>query len=166
MSCAHKGNSHTSISPICKSIWLGTMCDKPDCTRAHPARCKKPECLIQDEGLPRWKVLQCRDWHGRPREKSKFNTSKARIQTKTRVASIPRVQYPKSTIPVWQHQHTYHGDWFKPSPINTSSHFGFYNHSGNGSAAWSIALPMGGSQTWGSQIWSQNLNRAYWMFRD
>ena len=70
-----KVSSLARISPekkICKSIWLNETCQTTDCDRAHPPRCKNPDCLIIDQGLPKWKILQCRNWHSLPKKKKFF----------------------------------------------------------------------------------------------
>ena len=66
----HEGKKQT-IAKICKSVWDGIACQTINCDRAHPQRCKNTKCFDRDQGLPRWRTLQCRNWHGRPRERRK-----------------------------------------------------------------------------------------------
>ena len=55
---------------IYKSIWLNETCQTTNCNRAHPPCCTNPDRLIIDQGLPKWKNLQCRSWHGHPKVKN------------------------------------------------------------------------------------------------
>ena len=111
-------DSGVSLNPICKSVWLGVACSTNDCTRAHPPRCTNPDCFVLDQGLPRWKTLQCRSWHGKPKAKpnlgkAKKSFSKSRFHSKANWPPLPspgssvfwtnsRVQ--QASVPVWQTQ--------------------------------------------------------------
>ena len=80
-----KNSSVARISPekkICKSIWLNETCQTTNCDSAHPPRCSNPDCLILDQGLPRWKILQCRNWHAAPKKKKQFFKPQLRMNSK------------------------------------------------------------------------------------
>ena len=162
---------------ICKSIWLNETCQTANCDRAHPPRCNDPDCLIIDQGLPRWKTLQCRSWHGRPKVKKNFkfdsNSSKhhGRVNSKANKTPSP-VNWGSSAfssrakIPVWQEFDSYQNSWFKSGPSLTpqfvrSAGHPLNNISGNELAAsWSTPLPMGGSPFRGNQNFLQTVRRA------
>ena len=184
----HEGKKLNSpgvgLNPICKSIWLGVSCQVTDCPRAHPPRCTNADCLVLDQGLPRWKTIQCRNWHANPKPKKKYRSSKRSFQakqnTKTFSGMNDRTNWPplptslgssvnwpnkQAAIPVWQNQ-ICQNQWFKSEQSTFSKVVQNEKILGNDLAAWSTALPMVGSQIWGNQIWSRNLNLAYWKFRN
>ena len=185
----NEGNAH---QPICGSIWKGVACETTNCPKAHPSQCEDPNCLILDQGLPRYKILQCKNWHSKPRLKNKKSKKRDIPDSRT---SYPRVKKPapghvdqwpplpprrgpatskrtrgsspQATAPV--HTVTYHNripPWSKPGdpfPNLIST-----NHQGNDSAAWSTPS-LGGSQTtWGAMIRSdpsQKFNLAMELVR-
>jgi hypothetical protein len=185
----NEGNAH---QPICGSIWKGVACETTNCPKAHPSRCEDLNCLILDQGLPRYKILQCKNWHSKPRSKKKKSKKPDIPDSRT---SYPRVKKPapghvdqwpplpsrrgpatskrtrgsspQATDPV--HTVTYHNrtpPWSKPGdpfPKPTST-----NHLGNESAAWSTPS-LGGSQTtWEAMIRSdpsQKFNLAVELVR-
>ena len=175
----NEGNAH---QPICGSIWKGVACETTNCPKTHKSRCEDPNCLILDQGLPRYKILQCKNWHSKPRSKKKKSKKRDIPESRT---SYPRVKKPapghvdqwrsrsrsrrggsspQATDPV--HSATYHNrtpHWSKPrDPFpkptsHTSSMERFKevwssNLLGNESAAWSTPS-LGGSQTtWEAMI--------------
>ena len=69
-----------AYQPICASIWKGVACETTNCPRAHPSRCKDLQnCLVLDQCLPRYKILQCENWHAEPRSKKKKKPKKGVI---------------------------------------------------------------------------------------
>lgn len=145
-------NSSVVLNPICKSIWLGTACQTQDCPRAHPSRCKNQDCFVLDQGLPCWKVLQCRSWHGNPKSKKKTQNRVYRPSTQTRAKKPVGMTYWPSHYgpqapPVWVNQNPIQNQWFKPSTSQAAPHLGKINNlSGNESAA----LPRVGNQMRGN----------------
>ena len=168
----HAQSVHEEKRPlICKSIWQGKVCEITDCNRAHPRRCSNPDCLIRDEGLPRWKVLQCRNWHGHP--KSKKNTNKNLYRRGQKPPTThDRAQWPplpkgkgplrpdrnhmNATVPIWLNHNPSQNQWLKSGPVQTPSYFGGrntalqQNFSGNELALWSTPLPRAGNSNWGN----------------
>ena len=126
------GNSSINLKPVCKFVWLNENCKTQDCPRAHPPRCSNPDCLIMDRGLPRWRILQCRDWHGRPKEKRKniknyqFFKPQTRVNRRehkfqSTVSWGPPMQSSHSqpslaNIPVWQEFAPSQNQYVKPDP--------------------------------------------------
>ena len=140
-----------NLQPICKSVWLNKPCELENCTKAHPTRCKNPSCMDSDQGLPRWRQIQCKNWHGRPKKK-KIRTKSASAfrgqpsswpplpPSRGHPISRPNNSYPKVTIPVWQNQ---------GQDYNTS--FSQYRSGNESAAAWSTPLPRGGNQMFGDK---------------
>ena len=159
----------TRPNPICKSIWLGIDCQTTNCPKAHPKRCENPNCLVLDQGLPRWRILQCRNWHGRLKERIKNNmppnsraitkTGRSKPQWRPLSVSKDTTIFHTSSMPVWKVQQQ--NNWFKANPIQTFSYSYCDKSLGNDLAAWGTPLPMCSSQMWG-----QKLNLAYWKFRN
>ena len=154
-----KNQSIVTLNPICKSRWNGTVCEIVDCPKAQPPLCENPNCLVRDQGLPRWKVTQCRKWHSRPKSKeyTKSKFMKPGQWPKSRGPQIawPNKSYPKPSIPVWQNQRKYcpppQDLWFKSSPVQTlfpsEQNEGFM---GNEEAAWSTPQPRNSGPMWGN----------------
>ena len=157
--------SVVTLNPVCKSIWLGSICQTTDCPRAHPQRCSNPDCLVMDQGLPRWRVLQCRRWHHNPKPKKKpqkkenhyFPRSASHTKTywpplpPNRRAPVFSTGCNQSTIPVWLNHHSpLQNQWSKTNAVHSSS-------SGNEKATWSTPLPMGGNQVWGNHNLNQKI---------
>ena len=151
-----------AYQPICASIWKGVACEKTNCPRAHPSRCKDPNCLVLDQGLPRYKVLQCNNWHAEPRSKKKKAKKSVKKPTPRHVdrhvdewPPLPTRSGPSTSkwtrgsspqagkIAPW----SIPGAPF-PTPISS-------NYPGNETAAWT-SPSLGGSQTtWKTMIQSE-----------
>ena len=56
----NEGNAH---QPMCGSVWKGVACETTNCPKVHKPRCEDPNCLILDQGLPQYKIIQCNNWH-------------------------------------------------------------------------------------------------------
>ena len=191
MKSPNEGNVH---QPFCGSIWKGVACETTNCPKAHPSRCEDPNCLILDQGLPRYKILQCKNWHGKPRLKKKKKKSKKHVIPDSRTFQ-PRIKKPapghvdqwpplpsgrgpafskrtrgsspQATVPV--NSVTYHNripPWSKPGdPFPKSTST---NYLGNESAAWSTPSLGGTKTTWEAMIRSdpsQKLNLAMELVR-
>jgi hypothetical protein len=127
--------ANMELNPICKTMWLGTTCERRDCSRAHPPCCVNPDCLILDQGLPPWRTLQCRNWHGQPTvSKAKKNNNKKYLSrapkhsrakrpaivaapVKTHWPPLPtswtRGSSPQAAFPVWLNQNPTQNQWFQ-----------------------------------------------------
>ena len=171
---AKKDNAY---QPICASIWKGVACEKTNCPRAHPSRCKDPNCLVLDQGLPRYKLLQCNNWHAEPRSKKKKSKKGVTPNSRTSHPKVPR--HFNMQVNEWPPLPTRSGPstskrtrdsspqvsapWTWPKPVDPFPNTFSTNHPGNGSAAWSTPS-LGGSQiTWEAMIRSdpsQKLNLA------
>ena len=168
-------NPAVNLNPICKSIWLGTACQVKNCPKAHPPRCKNPDCLIRDEGLPRWKVLQCRSWHGQPKSIRKDFKYSSRISPQTlkstkmqnwpRPGNKPISFYQKPTVPIWLSSSptNVQNQGFNPNPYPRQINYGTKstnNFLGNNSATWSTPLPRCSNSTWGNNQIGEKMSLA------
>ena len=146
----------------------------------HVAR--NSDFLFVDQGLPRWKTLQCRKWHGRPKQKNiKRNSRHLSKPFKTfnnqelwpplpgnGTSSLysSRVKAFKAEIPIWQEFNPSQNNYFKSGPTSNPYQFGqsnslsMSNFSGNGSAAWMKPLAMGGGPIWGNQNLIETVRQA------
>ena len=160
----HIANTHapstssSNLKPVCKSIWQNETCKTLDCPKAHPPRCENPDCLIIDQGLLCRKTLQCRKWHGLPKEK-KNNRHFSKPQTRRNRTFSRFSSHVKSfnaDIPVWQELNpSSQNCWFKSqNEVPTGSLLG------NGLAIWSTPPHTGGSPIWGNQQFVQTVRQA------
>ena len=139
------------LNPICKSIWLGTEFKITECPRAHPPQCANPDCRILDQGLPRWKILQCRSWHGQPKSKVKPKKNSKYGFSKSKKLNSQWPPLPSSGVPVWQnHNKNSNFDknpWFQSHPTQSSQMSNRTNQtfSGNEAATWSTPLSRAGN---------------------
>ena len=161
--------SNTILKPVCKSIWQNVPCQTANCARAHPIRCEKPDCLIVDQGLPRWKILQCQNWHSFPKDKIKsvknHHYSKPQTRFNNKANRIPspvnwelpmyskNYQFSRPKIPIWLESNPSQNDWFNSGPGSLE------NISGNRTAAWSSPLSMCGSPALGDQKFIQTVRQ-------
>ena len=171
VSNSNVSNTSGILKPICKSVWLGADCQIQDCPRAHPPRCKNQECFVLDQGLARWKTLQCRNWHGKPKTKpnlgrKKQGSSQARFKAKSEWPPLP----PK--VPAWIGQNSTQNQWFNSGSVHStlknqnhvknqwfnsgSVHSQQNSHQsrnflGNESAPWLTPMLRDGSSTWGNE---------------
>ena len=148
-------------------------CQVTDCSRAHPPRCKNPDCLVLDQGLPRWKILQCRNWHANPKSKKKTHVSRNQSQSKRKTNSYfnisDKVNWPPlpsssgswpnnfakhGTVPVWQNQISSQNHW-RPQQIHPNEKV-----SGNEPASWSTPLSRGTKLMWGNYQLEEKIHIA------
>ena len=185
-------NEGNAYQPVCGSVWKGVACETTNCPKVHKSRCEDPNCLILDQGLPRYKIIQCNNWHSKPRSKKK-KSKKCDIPVSR--TSYPRVKKPAPRqVDQWPplpqrrgpatskkiygssqqainpvHTVTYHNraPWPKtrdPFP----KHISTTNHLGNESAARSTPSLGGNQTTWEAMIRSdpsQKLNLALELFK-
>ena len=148
-------NANLNRKTVCRSIWVDKACQTINCPHAHPERCKDPDCFILDQGLPRWKVLQCRNWHHQP----KGNTRIIGRNPQSRI-SKPRPQKSNQGVIGWTPFHNvvfpkFQTPWLNHSLNHSSNHSsdqiqnGF---SGNGSAPWLTPLSRRCTSPWGNHL--------------
>ena len=107
-----EGNEGNDYQPVCASIWKGVACETTNCPRAHPSRCKDLQnCLVLDQGLPRYKILQCENWHAEPRSKKKKKPKKGVIPNS-------RTSHPGAKKPVTRNVNMHVDNW---PPLPTRS---------------------------------------------
>ena len=166
-------NTPSILKPICKLVWLGADCQIQDCPRAHPPRCTNPDCLVLDQGLPRWKTLQCRSWHSKPKTKIKPNlrrnkqgSSQPRFKAKSGWPPLPASSgASRGSVPAWIGQNPTQNQWFKTGAVHSTWKNQNYvqnqwfgsgsvesrNLPGNESAPWLTPMHRDGNPTWGNQ---------------
>ena len=165
--------------PICASIWKGVACESTNCPRAHPSRCKDPNCLVLDLGLPRYKILQCNNWHREPRSKKKKKSKKGVIPNPHPRVKKPVPRHFNMHVNEWPPLPTRSGPstakrtrdsnpqvsapWTWSKPVDPFPNSFSTNQPGNGPAAWSTPSLGGNQTTWEAMIRSdpsQKLNLA------
>ena len=156
----NEGKVDNAYRPICASIWKGVACEKTNCPRAHPSRCKDPNCLVLDQGLPRYKILQCNNWHAEPRSKKKKkkgvipNSRTSQPRVKKPVPKHVNMSGPSTSKRTHVSSPQVSAPWTWPKPVAPFPFPNIFstNHPGNESAAWSTPS-LGGSQTtWEAMI--------------
>jgi hypothetical protein len=106
------GNEGNVYQPVCGSMWKGVACETTNCPKTHLSRCKDLQnCLVLDQGLPRYKILQCQNWHAEPRSKKKKKPKKEVIPN-------PRTSHPRVKKPVPRHVNMHVDEW---PPLPTRS---------------------------------------------
>lgn len=126
-------------APVCKSLWVAKACTVQGCVKTHPTLCKDmPRCLEVDQGLPRWKAIGCKMFHGKPGKAKKSKGNPRRVSSQK--SSVFHGSRPQAMGPVGL-----------PAPWSQTWNQPKWNQVGNDQATWP---PL---SRWGNNLWGKGM---------